>query len=372
MAKLIWKIRAVAAACAGLFATSLPAHAEDLISLYTLAEQGDPEFQAAMAENRSIWARTGQARAALLPGVNFNAAQSWANQDIVSSDNAVFATGSTSFPTTEYSVVLDQPIFNIAGWHGWRRAKREAWSADARLTAAKQDLILRVAEIYFSALSATENLEFVQAEKRSIEEHLQQVQARERRGLARAADLSDARARQLLAEAREQEVLFAIRDFVEGVRQLTGQRPASLNKLVENLQLVDPDPTDPSSWLDQAINSNPRIVAAELTYEAARADLNSQRGRFAPRADVSYEYNSRDTDGTLFGGGSEVETSTVFLRLNVPIFNGGLVAHQVREAKHFRDQVKYEAQQEKRLIERNTLSSYNGVSTAILQVRAFA
>ena len=69
-------------------------------------------------------------------------------QDIVSSDNTVYAKGDTTFNTTSYTLSLTQPVFRYAAIVRLGQAKTEVSRAGVQLDAALQDLMLRVSESY--------------------------------------------------------------------------------------------------------------------------------------------------------------------------------------------------------------------------------
>ncbi|HEC98808.1 MAG TPA: hypothetical protein ENN18_00265 [Proteobacteria bacterium] len=99
----------------GSFMLSGPsARAEDLIQVYKLAQERDPTFQSSRYVYLASPERLRQAYSGLLPTLSIEGEYIETRQDIVSSDNAVFATGSTDFPTSTYTVSLVQPIFQYS------------------------------------------------------------------------------------------------------------------------------------------------------------------------------------------------------------------------------------------------------------------
>ena len=70
--------------------------AESLLELHELAVDSDPQFQADFYGKQATDERYYQARSALLPQINVNVERSEISQDIVSTDNEVYGSGSTS------------------------------------------------------------------------------------------------------------------------------------------------------------------------------------------------------------------------------------------------------------------------------------
>ena len=119
--------------------------AESLLELHELAVDSDPQFQADFHGKQATDERYYQARSALLPQINVNVERSEISQDIVSTDNEVYGSGSTSYPTTVYGVSLEQSIYDYSRWAAFGQAKLEIQQAASELEVSRQDLYLRVA-----------------------------------------------------------------------------------------------------------------------------------------------------------------------------------------------------------------------------------
>lgn len=115
---------------------------------------------------------------------------------------------------------------------------------------------------------------------------------------------------------------------------------------------------------------NPRLAAADFAVEAARKEVRATSGEYAPRVDLNVDWDHRDTDGTLFGGGSETETTTAMVTLRQPLFTGMRTRSRVREAKNLYVARQQETLRVRREIERLTLDALYEVVTAQSRVRA--
>ena len=114
--------------------------------------------------------------------------------------------------------------------------------AEAEYAAAEQELILRVAEVYFGFLSAQDSIEFTQAEKLSIQRQLESAEGRLKVGLATVTDVHDARARFEIAAAQEIEAQNQWQDKREALREVTGHAPTGLARVGLNMPLIAPEP----------------------------------------------------------------------------------------------------------------------------------
>lgn len=347
-----------------------PVQAEDILAILQTAENGDPQYRAAVYRAEADTHKVAQARAEFYPQIAANADYTQTHQDILSADNSVFAIGENDFGSTQINVGLDQTLFSYSEWMNLSRAKKERMRARADLEVAKQDLLLRVSERYFAALAAVETLDFVRAEKRALSELLELVETKSNRGLVRKTDAMDARARFLEAQARELEAQVSLTDALQGLREISGFEPAELNTLGPQISIVKPETVDAEYWIAQALESNPRMASAGYAAEAARKEVRRQVGGYFPTLELNVDYDYRDTDGTLFGGGSELQTSSAMVRMSVPIFDGFGTRARVREARSIYNSRQQEGVQIQREIERRTIASLSGVMTALSRIEA--
>lgn len=346
--------------------------AESLLELHELAVDSDPQFQADFHGKQATDERYYQARSALLPQINVNVERSEISQDIVSTDNEVYGSGSTSYPTTVYGVSLEQSIYDYSRWAAFGQAKLEIQQAASELEVSRQDLYLRVAERYFAVLALSENLSFLQAEKKQVQTNLEQVRARFEDGLIREIDLLDAQARFLQVEARELDVANRLRDALNALAEVSGVRPVELSLVDEDLTLASPEPSSVEAWIELAMQRNPRLSAARLAVEVANQQVKVSRGGHYPTLDLSLDYDNDETEGSLFGGGSEVETQTIRVGLDVPVYSGGRVSSEVREGTRLIEAGQARLEQVRRELDREIRAAFEGIVTAMSRVRALS
>ena len=102
------------------------------------------------------------------------------------------------------TLTLSQQIYSHGSWLSLNLSEKAASRSDAQLAAAQQGLILRVcSNAYFDVLKNSDNLSFVQAEKRAIERQLEQTKQRFEVGLNAFTDVHEAQAQFDLSTANE-------------------------------------------------------------------------------------------------------------------------------------------------------------------------
>jgi outer membrane protein len=342
----------------------------NLIDIYQLAKQNDPIQSAGFFQNEASKEIYQQARATLLPTINFDYSKTKTTQKIISSDNTVYQSGATSYPTTQLGLSITQSVYSFSNWAYFKQAKEEVKRSIAEFEDVRQDLLVRVAQAYFEALKQRDNYLSINAEVSSLEKHHELVKQQHEDGIVRITDYLDVQARLLQAQARKVEVVNDLRDSFQGLQEITGELPSSLTTLGDYLELSDPEPKLASEWVKNAQQQNPLILAQQSAIAVALQETRRQQGAHYPTLDLVASKNKRNTEGSLFGGGSEVETTDILLKLNVPIYSGGAVASKVREALNLHSKAQEELKQIWRATERKTRSAFNGIVGAVSKVNA--
>jgi len=364
------KASPIVAAVVCLLGSGPAAVAADLLEVYEVSVQQDPQLQAAIYEYEAARESVPQSKAALFPDLSLNYEYLDTRQDIKSSDNVVFGSGVTDFPTTSYGLVLTQPVFRFGDWQGLKQSHARVAQAVAELAAARQDHILRVSQLYLGVLAARDDLEFARAEKAAIDRHRELAQRRRRSGLATRTDEYDASARFALASSREIEAQNRLDDAEQALFESTGELIVDLAPLGETIPLQLPAPADVDHWVDESIQQNLAVEARRQAIVVSEKEIQRQKGNYYPSLDLVARLDNRDTRGSLFGGGSEVETADIALRFSMPLFQGGAAKSRVRQATFEYRRSLEELRREEYGVMRESRSAYLGVISGASRVDA--
>lgn len=346
------------------------AGAEGILEVYRLAVQNDPRLAAARFEYEASQKSTRGALAGLLPTIIGEGEKTSERQTILSSQNAVIGTGFSKFPIDQWSLTITQPIFKLVAWERLSQAEAAEKQALAQRVAAEQALMLRVASTYLGVLAAEDNLTFATTERVSIGQQLQLAKERVARGLATVVNLHDAQARFAQTEAQEIDAKSTLDDAQQAMREIIGKLPASYTAVREEIPISQPDPENVAQWIEIALRQNPGLEAKRFAAEVAQQEMRKQRAGYAPTLNLVGSYINRKQGGTLFGGGSHVETSDLSLKLNVPFYEGGLTTAVTEEAALRHSKALQEVEAEQRAVDRQTRAAYLGVVGAVSRVRA--
>ncbi|MCW8917902.1 MAG: TolC family outer membrane protein [Gammaproteobacteria bacterium] len=336
-------------------------HAEDLLDVYRMAQQSDPTLRAAEAGNQAAQQGRAQSRAALLPQINASANLTQNQRDITGGTNS-------DYESRGYSISLVQSLYHHDYYQQLKVADAGIAQANAQYEAARQGLILRVAEAYFNLLAAQDNLATAEATQRAIAQQLRQTQQRFEVGLTAITDVHEAQAGYDGAVAAEIAARNGLDIAREALREITGQEPLAPATLQEEMPLLTPDPADIGQWVEKAGSQNLSLIAAEAAARAAAEELSRREAGHYPTLDLvaSHGYSDTTDDPT----GYEADTTSIGVQLSIPIYSGGRTTAQSREARALYAQAQESLEAQRRATVREVRSAYLGITAGISQVLA--
>ena len=347
------------------------AQAEDLLEAYQLALTNDPSYRAAEFTYRADKQNLQQARAVLRPTINATADRSRIDVETETDTGIVSRpAGDADINRTVFELTLTQPIYNRALFAGLRQARAEVRRADAQFAAARQDLIIRVAEAYFGLLATLDNVGLAGAEKAANARQLEVAEGRLSVGLATITDVHDARARFQLARAQEIEAINEVRDRRQALREITGRVIKAIATVDRKAPLVDPDPPNLNKWVETALTQDPALIAANETASIAREEVKRQRAGHWPKLDLVGSLSDIDDDESITGPGVETERTEIGLQLSVPIYQGGLITSLTKEAAHRYNAAQQDLEAQRRLTERTARAAFLGVTSGVTRIEA--
>jgi outer membrane protein len=240
----------------------------------------------------------------------------------------------------------------------------------AQLTAAEQDLVLRVATRYFLVLGAQDNLAFVKGDKEAIARTLDQARQRFDVGLSAITDVLEAQARYDIAVSDEINAEKLLADAREALRELTGEVPGTLEILQPEIPLTAPDPAVEEQWVGIAADQNPLLFAARAATETARQEIEIQRSGHYPTVDLTADYAWRNTNFGGLGISQERNDSAIGVQMTLPIYLGGLISANTRQSQYQFNQAQENQVQQLRATRQQARDNYRGVMTGISKVTA--
>lgn len=261
---------------------------------------------------------------------------------------------------TQASLVLTQPLYTGGRTlAALRAAKTMQESSRSGLTATKQEIMLSVADAYYAVIKAQKIVGINRGSLERMERHKKVTdrEASTRRTKANVSSLL--RANSLVEQAR----INLIR--AEDGLKIARRKLSLLTRLPENSAFAEPSPlTLPQgtvdSLLETALKYRDDYASSKLNTQAAKEFVTITEGGHYPQvyaeAGLRYQDSSPSTmmDATTYYGG---------VRLQIPIFEGGLMKAEVSEARSKQRQAELSAVLFKRNIENEVQEAYINCQT---------
>ncbi len=343
--------------------TAAGAQTLDLAAAYRLATESDPTFLAAAADRDATLESVAIAQAALLPNVSLGTSGVLERDDV---DEP--APSQDTFSTFSLSLDVTQPLYRPDRNIRLGQARTNEEKAEIDYAVQAQQLIERVVERYFGVLEASDDFRFAETNREAIGQQLRQAQQRFEVGLVAITDVEEAKSRFDLASARAIEAENALGNAREAMREVIGEYPEALAPLGEEIPLVVPDPSDIDEWTRTALERNLPVKSASFAVAVAKDAIRLAGAGARPTLDLFGRAEASDRNREPVG--SERRSASVGLRLAWPIYTGGRVSAETRQARSRHREATHALERARREAVRQTRQAYLGVESAIARVGA--
>jgi outer membrane protein len=372
----------------------------DLITLYQEAAFSDPVLNAARSNYQASKELYWQGLSLLLPQASATPGGTRYFQH--GQGNTIVSPGSGNsrvFDQKNYTVTLTQPVFNLTALEAFKQGDLNTRLADMRFYLAQQDLIIRVSQAYFDALTSQDNVELYRNKKSLIKQQLDIAQAKFDAGLATIVDVNTAQAALDLANSQEiaaQAGLVVTRGVLEqlvghpvgALRPLTKEvridgvlkDPRSKNKDTKDIPITDsvnpqlPPGQTLDDWIKQAEAANFNVLASQLTVNLAESTYRGSQALNYPSINFigTSGYNtSNGTPNSYQPNNSNVYNNTIALQMNIPLVSGGYASSVIRQNAALVDTAKANFDNARRTAAQNTRAAFTGFYGGLATVKAF-
>tara|TARA_B100000497_G_scaffold17201_1_gene20164 strand:+ start:1016 stop:2347 length:1332 start_codon:yes stop_codon:yes gene_type:complete len=356
-----------------LLITGLNLNADNLLDIYNEALINDPTYKAAEFSYLADKEIVVQGRSALLPSLTLSGSSNWneyyQNKELQQEYN--------SFST---SARLSQPLFRLDTWFNYKQSKSLTSAAEADFAFEQQNLLVRTAELYFGVLRAIDNLNAAVSEEKAIKKQLDQAKQRFEVGLSAITGVQEAQLAYDLSKASRINLEGRLYSSREALNALIGREIFSLDELGNSLLIETPNPTSKEEWVKLALNNNYQLKAALLRKDAARNNAKSSASNHLPKIDIvgtksESETNQFNYEGiNINGQGIPVPELTgrrnFAIQFSVPIFQGGAVNSQRKQAYSQYERVNENTLFTQRRIIQEVRSEFSNVITLVANVTA--
>lgn len=345
-----------------LFLSSI-SHAFDLQDAWDAALVYDASHSATAYQRQAAQEQINQARAPLLPQVSLNG-QYQRNFPIEPDGDANDSYG--------YTVQATQSLFNAGKFADYQQGKIAAKIADVQFDLSEQQLLLNVSQAYFDVLTAYDLIDAAAASKKLYSRQLDQAKTMFDVGAATIVDTHEAQAGLDNAEVQWLHAQQKLQLSQQKLHHLTGLNPDDINRLdgsrvrhILNTQTLE-------QWQQLAYADSSDIHAKQLAVQAAEAAVKKARANRSPTLDLQAAYQDQHQQVNSFGMTEKVHNkgASIGLNLSVPLFAGGAINSQVRQAHLELLQRQEELTASKRNVDLNVKEQYLNVKSGLAQVQA--
>ena len=363
-ARFLFPFPFAALACSALFCQS--ASAQNLSTLYELARSYDATYQSAKSQYDANLARAEQAQAGVYPTANLNAGISRTNFELSNPKSERTFTSQTA------GVSANQPLYRPTNWATYEQGKKQVALAQATLSSAEQDVIVRLSQAYFDVLASQDSLAFVKAQKVAVAEQLASAKRNFEVGTSTITDTREAQARFDLVIAQEIAAENDLRVKKLALDTLVGKNNTEPRPVALPLVLPALLPSDVNQWVTQSEEVHPSIKSAQAALEVAKLETTKAEAGHKPTLDATLGYNiNRNPNGSSSSGlSSRSDSASVGLVFNLPLFAGFATQNRIKEALSLEDKARNDLEGAKRSIAQATRAAYFGVLSGQGQVKA--
>jgi outer membrane protein/protease secretion system outer membrane protein len=324
--------RAAVAAALSAFACAAMAAPLDLAEAYRLAVSYDTQIRFARANADAGREKLPQARAQLMPNIGITATRGANQLETTSSLAGQSLSDFKRYNNSNDTLQVRQPLFRKQLFVQYAQAKSQVAEANAQVEREEQNLVMRVTEAYFNVLFSDEQVALLAVQRRSYEVQLDAARKGSQAGTGTRTDIDEAQARLDLTIAQQLEARQNADYTRRKLEVLVNQPVKDVAPIdVRKMQLAPPTPASVEEWTTIADASSPEIDLARAQLETARKEVDRMRSAHYPTIDA-YAQLARTRSDNVNSINTEYYQKSVGIQVSVPIFSGGYVNSQVREA----------------------------------------
>lgn len=306
-----------------------------LRDFYLLAKANDPDLGRTQSRVSASMAESDVVRAGFRPRVSAGVGISQINQTVL--NYTPTTTRSSVFGYT-YDLSASMPLLHPSTRHYLSSAKATVRSEEAGTVAARQSLIVKLADAYFALLKAKTDEQIARDELSRLKQILEQAQAFLKAGTGDIIAVYEAQARLDGVIADLNRAGNTLRLAEQKLSSIVG-KPVTAVADYPYLQARGPEPDDLEWWLETMEKQDPQVRQAREGLAQTVEQTKAVKAEHYPVIDATAGYNV--SRGSAFLPDVETRQWRVGAAVSVPIYSGGETAARVRRAVANQDERRY-------------------------------
>ncbi|CAH1671132.1 MAG: TolC family outer membrane protein [Chelatococcus sp.] len=245
-----------------------------------------------------------------------------------------------------------------------RQAEAAVQAGREQLRFQEQSILYDGAQAYMNVLQDTAVLSLQRNNVEVLEEQLRQTRDRFNVGEVTRTDVAQAEAALATGHAQEAAAAATLKSSIATYRQIIGDDPRQLapGQPVEKFL-----PRNVDAAVKVALGAHPAIIAGLHSVDAQEFQVKILEAQLLPQLGVTGSV-SRTYDNSYR---NDLRTSaSVVAQLNVPIYEGGLVYSQVRQAKEQVGQARIQVDVTREQVRQQVIASWAALDSAKQQIAA--
>ncbi len=329
-----------------------PASSQTLVEAMAVAYESSPVIEAARARLRAADEQAARTHAGKRPSLSLEGDVGLRDREVLGSSKPA-----------SWGIAVDQVLYRGALFAGIERSQHVVGSARSALSEVEQHVLLDVAIRYTAVVLARVILDRAVNNEQRLTTHLEATEDRFRVGLSTLTDVAQARARLAGARADRQRARGDVMTASARFREVVGVSPDN----PEQPDLPDDLPASLQEAKARAVGGHPAIQRAVEEERAAWKYAEVIASDLKPSLDLRAEFN-RTRDGSFdHAWRDDVRVLTRFV---VPIYQGGMVSAQIREARQSAAALKQEVHSIRRQVEAGVVGAWQSLMVARAAIEA--
>ncbi len=309
-------------------ASTVPAAPLDFLSAYEAALQHDPQRRAALAERDASREHAVLGRAHLLPSVSASYSNHLNHADITDTSTV---TSVRHYRSISASLQLRQPLYHPEGWAARRQGEALAAAGEAQFAAREQELVIRLFEAFAGVLVAQEQVSLAGSQLATLRVQQLANQRLLASGEGTRTDWLETAAKLQMTQAQWLESNDALAQQRARLHAMTGISAPEVTTLLPERSPTPSPEHDLEHWQRAAERQNPVLQNLRLQVEAATEAVRRAGSGHQPRLDLVASSGRSESD-TVSTYRQSHQIRSLGLQLNIPLYGGGAVSAQERQA----------------------------------------
>lgn len=274
--------------------------------------------------------------------------------------------------TVNANAQLSVPIYaGGAVRNGVKAARTRVEAGQANLRGTEASVFSQVVAAYMDVIRDSSVVALNQANVKALEVNLQATNDRFEVGDVTRTDVAQSESRLALARSDLQTAEANLIASRENYVALVGVAPDAL----EPPPRLPGLPATPEAAVQVALNDNPDILAAKKVRDAARYDVRVAKAAILPslsaftQAGYTNYLDTLDNGGTIQGPQINKQAAAG-VQLNIPLYQGGRPAAQVRQSQALESQAMEQEIEVERGVIAQTRSAYASWQASLQSIRS--